>query len=103
MTVRGEGVGGRNQELVLAAAIELRSSSPVAVTSFGTDGVDGETNAAGAYADSTTFERARALGLDPRRFLRENDSHTFFRALGDVVVTGPTGTNVNDVMMALRR
>lgn len=102
VTVRGRGAGGRNQELALAAAIELRGSSRTAVVSFGTDGVDGATKAAGAYADSTTFERAKALGFDPRRFLRNNDSHSFFKALGDLLVTGPTGTNVNDVMLALR-
>jgi glycerate 2-kinase len=102
VTVRGGGVGGRNQELALAAAIELKGSSDTAVVSFGTDGVDGSTNAAGAYADSRTCDRAEALGLDPRSFLNDNDSNTFFRALGDLVVTGPTGTNVNDVMMALR-
>lgn len=102
VTVRGDGKGGRNQELALGAAIELGGSKRLAVVSFGTDGVDGGTTAAGAYSDSTTIRRARALGLDPRRYLRNNDSHTFFRALGDLVVTGPTGTNVNDVMMALR-
>ena len=102
VTVRGRGVGGRNQELALAAAIELKGTSRMAVTSFGTDGVDGTSAAAGAYADSITCERARDLGLVPERYLRDNDSHSFFRALGDLVTTGPTGTNVNDVMMALR-
>lgn len=102
VTVRGDGIGGRNQELALAAAIELRGSSDVVVVSFGTDGVDGATKAAGAFADSTTFERAKTLGLEPRLYLKNNDSHSFFRALGDLVVTGPTGTNVNDVMLALR-
>jgi glycerate 2-kinase len=102
VTVRGRGMGGRNQELALAAAIELEGASDVAVLSFGTDGVDGPTEAAGAYADSSTLSRARTLGLDPQRSLLDNDSHSFFRKLGDLVVCGPTGTNVNDVMVALR-
>ncbi|MDG6938210.1 MAG: winged helix-turn-helix domain-containing protein, partial [Nitrososphaerota archaeon] len=102
VTVRGSGKGGRNQELALAAAIRLEGTSGVAVVSFGTDGVDGSTKAAGAYADSTTVERARELGLDPRRHLGDNDSNPFFEALGDLVMTGPTGTNVNDVMIAIR-
>jgi glycerate 2-kinase len=102
VTVRGRGIGGRNQELALAAAIELRGSSGVAVAAFGTDGIDGTTRAAGAFADSTTFGRAKSIGLDPIRFLSDNDSNSFFTALGDLIVTGPTGTNVNDVMLALR-
>lgn len=101
VTVSGEGVGGRNQEVALAAAIELRGSSRTVVVSFGTDGVDGPTDAAGAIADSTTWERSVVMGLDPREHLRDNDSYTLFKSLGDLVVTGPTGTNVNDVMMAL--
>ena len=102
VTIRGRGKGGRNQELALAAAIRLEGTPDVAVVSFGTDGVDGATKAAGAYADSTTIERARELGLDPRRHLDNNDSNPFFGALGDLVMTGPTGTNVNDVMIAMR-
>lgn len=97
--VRGKGVGGRNQELVLAAATALGSLDGYVFASFGTDGVDGPTDAAGAVCDSSTLRRAKEMGLEPRRFLRENDSYTFFRALGDLVVTGPTGTNVNDVMI----
>ncbi|MDG6989229.1 MAG: glycerate kinase [Nitrososphaerota archaeon] len=102
VTVRGNGIGGRNQELALAAAIELKGTSGIALVSFGTDGVDGPTDAAGALADSVSFDRARAMGLDPRALLENNDSHSFFRSLGDLVVTGPTGTNVNDVMLAIR-
>jgi glycerate 2-kinase len=103
VTVKGSGVGGRNQELALAASFELGASEGVALASFGTDGVDGPTDAAGAYADATTLERAKALGLEPRHSLDENDSYTFFKALGDLIVTGPTGTNVNDVAIALGR
>lgn len=102
VTVRGKGVGGRNQEAALAAAVELRDSSRVAVAFVGTDGVDGPTRAAGAMADGTTFERGRRRGLDATEFLNENDSNTYFKALGGLVVTGPTGTNLNDVMIAAR-
>ncbi len=102
VTARGRGTGGRNQELALAAALRLRRASDTAVVSFGTDGVDGSTTAAGAYADSMTVERALAMGLDPQRYLDDNDSNTFFRALGDLIMTGPTGTNVNDIMIAMR-
>ncbi|MDE1853342.1 MAG: glycerate kinase [Thaumarchaeota archaeon] len=102
VTVRGSGVGGRNQEFALAAAIYLKDSSRTTIVSFGTDGIDGATRAAGAIADSTTFQRAKVAGLDPSRFLHDNDSFSFFRSLGDLVVTGPTGTNVNDVMFAIR-
>jgi glycerate-2-kinase len=102
VTVKGPGKGGRNQELVLSAAIALRDTSGTTMLSFATDGVDGMTDAAGAIADSTTCERARSKGLDPAQFLEANDSHTFFEALGDLVVTGPTGTNVNDVTLLLK-
>jgi len=101
VTVRGEGVGGRNQELALAAAIGLRGAPGIVVVSFGTDGVDGPTDAAGALAESTTYERARSRGLVPEEYLERNDSYAFFRTLGGLVMTGPTGTNVNDIMMAL--
>lgn len=102
VTVRGKGVGGRNQEVALAAGIALRGSSRITVISLGTDGIDGSTDAAGAIADSTTFDRASNRGLDPIGFLDNNDSHSFFKALGDLVVTGPTGTNICDVAIALR-
>jgi glycerate-2-kinase len=67
----------------------------------GTDGIDGNSPAAGALADGTTLERARALGLEARKFLEESDAHTLFDRLGDAVVTGPTGTNVRDVRILL--
>jgi hydroxypyruvate reductase len=71
------------------------------VASIGTDGIDGPTDAAGAIADSTTIARAAAAGLSPDRFLFDNDSYAFFRALGDLVLTGPTGTNVGDLQVIL--
>ncbi len=106
--VRGRGVGGRNSESALRWAIELDSLAqrdarcpPTVALSAGTDGVDGNSPAAGAIADKTTVARARRLGLDARRFLDESDAHTFFHRLGDAIVTGPTGTNVRDVRVML--
>lgn len=101
--VRGHGRGGRNQELALAAAVELaRSGMQAVLASVNTDGIDGPTDAAGAVADETTLARARERGLpDARRYLDENDSFAFFEALGDLVRTGPTGTNVGDLQVLL--
>jgi hydroxypyruvate reductase len=101
VTLRGNGLGGRNQEFVLAAAIDLAGIEKVVVLSGGTDGSDGPTDAAGAIADGATIERAERLGLDARRFLAENDSYHFFDALGDLLKTGPTGTNVMDLRLVL--
>lgn len=101
VTVSGDGLGGRNQELALAAALEIEGQERVVVASFATDGVDGPTDAAGAIATDQTVARAREQGLDPRAYLANNDSHTFFAALGDLITTGPTGTNVNDLAFVL--
>ena len=101
VTVRGSGTGGRNQELVLGAAIAMQGTNGMAVASLGTDGVDGPTDAAGAVADGDSIIKARALGLDPVATLAANDTHTFWKALGALVRTGPTGTNVMDVVVAL--
>ena len=101
VTVRGKGKGGRNQEFVLAAALELEGAGEVTILSAGTDGIDGPTDAAGAVADSRTIRRARALGLDARPFLEDNDSYHFFESLKALIKTGPTGTNVMDVRVLL--
>ena len=100
--VTGHGKGGRNQEFALAAA-DLLSSAGTAgmIASVGTDGVDGPTDAAGALADSTTLARAAAAGLVPHRFLSDNNAYAFFDALGDLIHTGPTGTNVGDLQVIL--
>ncbi len=100
VTVRGKGLGGRNQEFVLAAAIALEGRSAT-IFSAGTDGLDGPTDAAGAMADERTLAEARRLHLDPREFLDNNDSYRFFEKLGALVKTGPTGTNVMDVRLLL--
>ncbi len=101
VTLRGGGLGGRNQEFVLAAAIDLAGCDGVVVLSGGTDGTDGPTDAAGAIADGGTVARAAAKGLDPRRYLADNDSYHFFDALGGLLKTGPTRTNVMDVRLLL--
>jgi glycerate-2-kinase len=101
VTLRGDGKGGRNQELALAAACELEGASGIALLAAGTDGTDGPTDAAGAYADGGSVERGRALGLDARAALERNDSYGFFRAEGGLVVTGPTRTNVMDLVLTL--
>jgi hydroxypyruvate reductase len=102
------GRGGRNQHLALAAAIEAEGHPNVTLATFATDGVDGPTDAAGAIVTGETCVIARAQGLDPARFLRESDSHTFFTLLdghshSHLIRTGPTGTNVNDIALALVR
>jgi glycerate 2-kinase len=108
--VRGFGRGGRNQEFVLASLLELGpfldpdgllAGRDWLVLSLGTDGIDGPTDSAGAWAGPETAARSRALGLDPRAFLDDNDSHSFFQAAGGLIATGPTGTNVMDVRLLL--
>jgi hydroxypyruvate reductase len=99
VTVRGSGRGGRNQELALAAAWPLAELSNVLLVSIGTDGSDGPTDAAGAWVDGSTLARARELGLDPARALAENDAYPLLDAVGGLVRTGPTNTNVNDLML----
>jgi hydroxypyruvate reductase len=101
VTVRGSGRGGRCQEFALAAGIAVEGWADAVVAAFGTDGTDGPTDAAGAIADGTTVTRARALGLDPAQALAQHDAYPFFQALGDLLVCGPTRTNVNDIYLAL--
>jgi len=95
------GKGGRNQELALAAALEIKGRDDVVILSLGTDGTDGPTDAAGGLTDGTTCERAKAAGLSPEDALRRHDAYPLLQATGDLVVTGPTGTNVMDVVVAL--
>jgi glycerate 2-kinase len=102
VTVRGAGRGGRNQEFSLGAAFVLnRLEGQAVLGSAGTDGVDGPTDAAGAMVDPTTMTRAAAAGLSVDAALADNDAYPFFNALGDLVVWGPTGTNVGDVHVLL--
>lgn len=97
VTVVGEGVGGRNQEIALGAALKIDGVNGAVVASMSTDGVDGPTNAAGALADGKTILRSQELVLDAEEFLADNNSYAFFSKLGDLILTGPTGTNVNDI------
>ncbi len=101
VTVKGPGHGGRNRELALATALRLPGAAGATALVAGTDGVDNEPDAAGAFVDDTTLERAEAAGLDPWQALRENDTGPFFAALGDAFAPGPTGTNVGDVAFVL--
>ncbi len=101
VVVRGSGKGGRNQEAALAAAIAIAGRPNIALAAFATDGVDGPTDAAGAIVTGDTVKRAGLLGLDPQRHLDDNNAYPFFSALGDLIVTGPTGTNVNDLLFGL--
>jgi len=99
--VKGEGLGGRNLETALRLATSQSPSNFVAVCA-GTDGIDGNSPAAGAIVDHTTGARARAIGLDPTSFIQRSDAYSFFVALGDAIATGATGTNVRDVRILLQ-
>jgi len=101
VTIQGSGKGGRNQEFALASALVIDGLENIVVLSGGTDGTDGPTDAAGAVVDGDTIARALAENLDPLDFLKRNDSYHFFKALGDLITTGPTRTNVSDVYMVL--
>ncbi|HYA42878.1 MAG TPA: glycerate kinase [Syntrophobacteraceae bacterium] len=101
VTIRGNGKGGRNQELALAAATSIAGWPQIALLSAGTDGTDGPSDAAGAFADGSTCRNAALMGLIPRNYLERNDSYHFFEALGDLFITGPTRTNVMDVVCIL--
>ena len=101
VTLQGDGLGGRNQEFALAAALAIEGLDNTVVLSGGTDGTDGPTDAAGAIADGTTVTRARENGLDPKAFLQRNDSYHLFQKLDDLVMTGPTRTNVMDIYLLL--
>src|SRR5262245_52735617 len=101
VTIRGSGLGGRNQEFALAAALEIDGLEGIVVLSGGTDGTDGPTDAAGGIVDGTTIRRARNRGLDDRSYLERNDSYPVLKAVGDLLVTGPTLTNVMDLRLVL--
>lgn len=98
--VTGEGIGGRNLAFVLACVRKI-SGKKITVLSAGTDGIDGNSPAAGAVADGDTLQRAREAGFEPAEFLRRSDAYSFFKALGDVIVTGPTGHNLRDLRILL--
>jgi glycerate-2-kinase len=103
VTVTGAGKGGRNQELALSAAIELAGVEGVVLASLGTDGTDGPTDAAGGIVDGDTTARMAAQGIDARSALADNNAYPALAASGDLLITGPTGANVNDVTLLLVR
>ena len=101
VTVRGNGLGGRNTELALVFAEEIKGMEGITLLSAGTDGTDGPTDAAGAIVDGYTVERAEAAGINPENYLKDNDTYHFFKAAGGLFITGPTGTNVMDLQIIL--
>jgi len=101
VTIRGHGLGGRNQEFALAAAIEIDGLDNTVILSCGTDGTDGPTDAAGAVVDGQTLNRAKQNQMDAENYLLDNDSYHFFKALDDLIFTGPTFTNVMDIRLIM--
>ncbi len=101
VTVKGNGVGGRSQEFALSAAVEIDTLMNTIILSAGTDGTDGNTDAAGAFADNSTVSRARQKMMDPEIYLADNNSYAFFKQLNDHIITGPTKTNVMDILILL--
>jgi glycerate-2-kinase len=101
VTVKGPGLGGRNTELALSAAIALEDTKNCAILAAGTDGKDGPTDAAGAAVDDSTVRNMKDAGIDPKKMLTDNDSYNALEPVGDVIITGPTGTNLMDVVMVL--
>ncbi len=99
--LKGNGIGGRNQELALSAAIGIQNLENVVICSVGSDGTDGPTEAAGGMVDGQSFKRMKIAGIDPEEKLNQNDSFHALKASEDLIITGPTGTNVNDLMMIL--
>jgi len=101
VTIRGDGKGGRNQEMVLSSVKKI-SGRNIIFSSFATDGIDGNSNAAGAISDKNTFDRALKKNLDPEIYLKNNNSYEFFKKLSDLYITGPTGTNVMDLQIIVK-
>jgi hydroxypyruvate reductase len=101
VTVRGKGRGGRAQEFALAAALEIAGQDRITVLAAGTDGTDGPTDATGAIVDGGTVARGSTVGLDARRSLDDNDAYVFLRGTGDLIVSGPTRTNLLDLYLVL--
>ena len=101
VTVKGKGKGGRNMELALAFALEIDGIEGITFLSAGTDGTDGPTDAAGAIVDGHTITKAKSLGINGEEYLNNNDSYNFFKKVGGLFITGPTGTNVMDIQITL--
>ncbi len=103
VNVSGNGMGGRNQELVLSAALGIEGLKDITIFSIGSDGTDGPTDAAGGIVDGESAVMMRESDVDPITYLKNNDSYRALYASGDLIITGPTGTNVNDLMVVLCR
>lgn len=101
VTLKGNGLGGRNQEMALCAAIKLKGKRNIVFASAGSDGTDGPTDAAGGIADADTFEKIKKVGVDPVEALENNNSYHALKSANALIVTGPTGTNVNDLTVVL--
>jgi len=101
VSITGDGLGGRCQEFALAAALDISENENIVILTAGTDGTDGPTDAAGAVIDSGTIQRATEKGLDPKKYLSDNNSYHFFKNLNDLIITGPTNTNVMDLRIVL--
>ena len=101
VSIKGEGLGGRNQEPALAAAMDIDGMEDVLILSAGTDGTDGPTDAAGALAMGDTVARAGKKGFSALKYIEENDSYHFFEAIDDLIKTGPTNTNVMDLILVM--
>jgi glycerate 2-kinase len=101
VTVKGKGFGGRNMELALSFAMEIKGIEGIMLLSAGTDGTDGPTDAAGAIVDGNTTAKAKAIDINPEEYLRNNDSYNFFKKTGELFITGPTGTNVMDIQIII--
>ena len=101
VTVKGNGKGGRNMELALSFALEIKGIHGISLLSAGTDGTDGPTDATGAIVTGDTVAKANSLGLNPSAYLENNDSYSFFSETGELLITGPTGTNVMDLQLIL--
>jgi glycerate 2-kinase len=101
VTVKGNGLGGRNMELALSFAIEIEGIDRITLLSAGTDGTDGPTDAAGAIVDGQTIVKAKAIDINPEEYLRNNNSYNFFKKTDELVITGPTGTNVMDIQIII--
>lgn len=99
VTVKGNGLGGRNMELALSFAIEIDGIYGIKLLSAGTDGTDGPTDAAGAIVDGETVRKAKAIGINPEEYLKNNDSYNFFKKIDEIFITGPTGVNVMDIQI----
>ncbi len=101
VTVRGNGLGGRNMEFAVSFAMEVEGLKGITLLSAGTDGTDGPTDAAGGIVDGETIGKAKACGFAPELYLENNDSYHLLERVGDLFITGPTGTNVMDIQIVL--